>query len=433
MAAVNETTRGLFSFIERSPTAFHAVENARLRLEAAGFRPLLESRDWDLTPGQGYYVTRNQSSLLAFRVPQTLTGFVIGAAHTDSPCLKLKENMELRPEGYTKLDVEKYGGMLMAPWLDRPLSVAGRLVAASASGVETRLVNLDRDLLVIPSLAIHMDRTANDGKKWDAQVDLLPLLGKGDRALLPMLAEEAGLRMEDILSFDLFVYNRDRGTVLGPDGEFILCPRLDDLQCVYGLLQGFLRAAPRDGTLPVLALFDNEEIGSETRQGAMSTFLYDVLRRICRSRGLSETDYLRCVAQSLMISADNAHGVHPNHPEKAALTNRPRLGEGVVIKYGPRYATDGPAAAMLRQILQRAGVPTQTYFNHSNVPGGGTLGCISGTQVSLHTADVGLSQLAMHSACETAGTADTDHLIRAMEACFSARITETGPETFSVE
>ena len=429
---MEDMTKGLFSFIEASPTSFHAARNAEEALKEKGFQLLLESENWDLVPGGNYYVTRNQSSLIAFRVPETVTGFMVGAAHTDSPCLKLKENMELRLEGYTKLDAEKYGGMLLSPWLDRPLSVAGRLLVATETGTASVLVNLDRDLLVIPSLAIHMDRSANEAKKWDFQQDLLPLAGKGDVKLLPLLAEEAGVRTEDILAFDLFAYNRDKGTRVGVDGEFLLCPRLDDLQCVYGLLQGFLRA-DRPKAMPVLCLFDSEETGSMTRQGAQATFLQDVLRRVCRSRGLSEQDYLRCVAQSLMVSADNAHGVHPNHPEKAALTSRPKLGEGVVVKYGAHYATDGAAAALMRQILRQAQVPMQAYFNHSNIPGGGTLGNISLTQVSMHTVDIGLAQLAMHSANEVSGAADTDHLIRAMAACFGARLTETGPETFTVE
>ncbi len=429
---MDEITKGLFAFIGASPTAFHVVANVKEALEQAGFVPLLESKGWDLTPGRGYYVVRNQSSLIAFWVPETFTGFMVAAAHTDSPCLKLKENMELYPEGYTKLDAEKYGGMLLSPWFDRPLSVAGRLLVATEKGTRAVLVNLDRDLMVIPSLAIHMDRAANDGKRLDIQTDMLPLLGKGACALLPMLAEEAGVAVEDILSQDLFVYNRDKGTILGAEGELMLCPRLDDLQCVYALLQGFLQAEqPRN--LPVLCLFDNEEVGSETRQGAMSTFLYDVLRRVCEARGLGETDYLRCVAQSLMISADNAHGVHPNHPEKAALTNRPKLGDGLVIKFGARYATDGSTAALFRRLLQREGIPSQTYFNHSNTTGGGTLGNIAETKVSMHTIDVGLAQLAMHSACEVAGTADTASMIRAMALCFSARLMETGLEEFTIE
>lgn len=429
---MTETTQKLFDFIANSPTSFHAVSNAAAALEAASFQPLREGAEWKLEAGRGYYVTRNQSSLLAFRVPETITGFMVGTAHTDSPCLKLKENMELHPEGYTKLDVEKYGGLLISPWLDRPLSVAGRLMVATENGVSPMLVNIDRNLLVIPNLAIHMDRTLNETKKWDAQADLMPLLGQGDLELLPMLAETAGISAEDILSFDLFVYNRDQGTVLGAREEFILCPRLDDLQCAFALLQGFLRAE-RPKAMPVLCLFDNEEVGSQTRQGAMSTFLYDTLRRVCASQGLTEEDYLRCVAQSLMISADNAHGVHPNHPEKAALTNRPKLGQGPVIKYGPRYATDGPSAALLQRLLKAAGVPVQCYFNHTNVPGGGTLATLSGSQVSMHAVDVGLAQFAMHSACETAGTADTDYLIRAMEVCFSAALRETGDEQFSID
>lgn len=431
-AIMNDTTKKLFSFIEKSPTSFHAVKNAADALDAAGFHPLREGAQWELSPGSGYYVTRNQSSLIAFRVPERITGFMAGAAHTDSPCLKLKENMELHPEGYTKLDAEKYGGMLIAPWLDRPLSIAGRLMVSTKDGVAPVLVNLNRDLLVIPNMAIHMDRTLNETKKWDAQVDLLPLLSKGDRKLLPLLAEQAGVAPEDILSFDLFVYNRDQGTVLGPDGEFILCPRLDDLQCAFGLLEGFLQAATPKA-MPVLCLFDNEEVGSQTRQGAMSTFFCDTLRRVCQARGLSEEDYLRCVAQSLMVSADNAHAVHPNHPEKAALTNRPMLGDGPVIKHGPRYATDSVSDALMRQIFKAANVPCQSYFNHTNVAGGGTLANISGTQVSMHAVDIGLPQLAMHSACETAGTADTDYLIRTMAVCFSAKITEIGTEHFAIE
>jgi len=426
-------TQDLFTFIEQSPTAFHAAENARRALEAAGFTGLLESEPWRLAPGRGYYVTRNQSSLIAFRTPEAPAGFLTGAAHLDSPCLKLKEHMELRADGYTRLDAEKYGGMLMATWLDRPLSVAGRLMAATPAGVRGILVNLSRDLLVIPSLAIHMDRESGNGKKLDFQQDMPPLLGLGEPELLPLLAENAGVAAGDILSWDLYVYNRDRCTLLGPKEELILCPRLDDLQCAFALLRGFLAAAPNREQAQVLALFDSEEVGSQTRQGALSTFLQDVLRRICLCLGLEEEQYLRCVAGSLMVSADNAHGVHPAHPEKAALTNRPRPGAGVVVKYGPRYATDGPAAAIFRRILRQAGIPEQVYFNHSDIPGGGTLGLLSGTQVSMHTVDVGCAQLAMHAALETGGEADTGYLSRAMEAFYVASLRETGPEAFEVQ
>lgn len=429
---MKDTSKNLFSFIAGSPTSFHAVETAKKALEQAGFLPLSEGETWSLTPGQGYFVTRNQSSLIAFRMPETVEGFLIAAAHTDSPCFRVKSQSSVQAEGYTKLDIDKYGGMIFSSWLDRPLSVAGRLMVETETGVNARLVSIDRDLMVIPSLAIHMDRTINEGKKLTAQTDLMPLLGKGELDILDLAAEAAGVERDRILSHDLFVYNRTPGTRLGADGELILCPRLDDLQCVYGLLEGFLKqSAPK--AVPVLCLFDSEEVGSQTVQGAMSTFLSDVLRRISRAASLDRESYLRALSRSLLVSADNAHGVHPNHPEKAALTSRPKLGEGVVFKYGSGYATTGISAALLLDILKQKDIPTQTYHNHADIPGGGTLGCLSLTQVSVRTVDIGLAQLAMHSACETAGAADTGYLIDAMEAFFGSRLQETAPGSFTVE
>lgn len=429
---MNEITKGLFDFIAASPTSYHAVENAAKLLEQAGYQPLLEGERWELTPGQGYYVTRNGSSLIAFRMTERVQGFMAAAAHTDSPALGIKNRAAIYAEGYTKLDVSKYGGMIFSTWLDRPLSIAGRVMVETEQGVESRLLNIDRDLLVIPNVAIHMDRTVNEGKKLSVQVDLMPLLGKGKLDFEAFVAEELGIPREKLLSHDLILYARDRGSCLGVEEELILCPRLDDLQCVYGLLQGFLHMNDPKAT-PVLCLFDNEEVGSYSRQGAMATFHLDVLRRICEAAGLSEGEYQRVIANSMMVSADNAHGVHPNHPEKAALSSRPRLGEGVVIKYGSGYATTGISDALLRQLLKKAEVPVQDYFNHSDIAGGGTLGQLALTQVPMFTVDIGLAQLAMHSACETAGTADTGYLIRAMECFFGGRIRETAPGSFAVE
>lgn len=305
-------------------------------------------------------------------------------------------------------------------------------MVSTDQGVESRLVNLDQDLMVIPSLAIHMDRTTNDGKRLTAQTDLMPLLSKGNVDILDLVAQELGVDRKQILAQDLFVYNRETGTRLGPEGELILCPRLDDLQCVYGLLEGFLRQNTPLET-PVLCLFDNEEIGSSTAQGAMSTLLPDVLRRICLEQGLGEKEYLRLLAGSMMVSADNAHGVHPNHPEKAALTNRPKLGEGVVVKYGTGYATTGASAGLLLEMLRRRNIPVQSYFNHSDVAGGSTLGALSVTQVSVRTVDIGLAQLAMHSANETAGAADIGYLVDAMETFFGAAIRETADGSYLVD
>ncbi len=429
---MNEITRGLFDYIDRSPTAFHAVYNAARALEQAGYTRILESEAWNLEAGKGYYVTRNDSSLIAFRMTEQIHGFMAAAAHTDSPSFRLKEHAAVFSEGYTKLDANKYGGMILSTWMDRPLSVAGRVMVETETGVETRLLNMDRDLLVIPNVAIHMDRSINDGKKLSAQVDLMPLLGKGNIDFRELVAKELGIETEQILSHDLFLYARDKGKTLGPEEELILSPRLDDLQCVYALLQGFLGMSDPKAT-PVMCLFDSEEIGSQTRQGAMATFHQDVLRRICLEAGLTEKEYHQAVAHSMMVSADNAHGVHPNHPEKAALTNRPKMGDGVVIKYGPGYATSGISDSLLRQMLHRNNIPFQRFFNHSDISGGRTLGELAVTQVPLYTVDVGLAQLAMHSACETAGAADTGYLIDAMTAFFAAKITETAPGSFLVE
>ena len=431
---MNHITQGLFDFIAESPVSFFTVAAAEKQLRAAGYSELLECESWDLIPGHGYYVICNQSSLVAFRVPETpmpAAGFMIGAAHTDSPCLRIKENAELQLEGYTRLDVEKYGGMIRAAWMDRPLSVAGRLLVATEDGIETRLINMDRDLAVIPGLAIHMDRTINGGKSISIQTDMIPLLGKGKLDFLALAAEAAGTEKEKILSYDLYLYNRVRGTTVGVDGEFILCPRLDDLQCVYGLLQGFLQVEDPKA-IPVLALFDSEEIGSQTRQGALSPFLQDVLRRICMSCGLGESEYLRMLTGSMLVSADNAHGVHPNHPEKAALTCRPKLGDGIVFKYGEGYSTTGISAALLRRILLGSGIPMQTYYNHSDIAGGHTLGNLATTQLPVCTVDIGLAQLAMHSAVETAGTADTGYLITAMQRYFSAGLEQSSAGDYRV-
>ena len=429
---MNDTIRGLFDYIAASPTSYHAVDNAAKMLEKAGFRELLEGEDWLLVPGEGYYVTRSRSSLIAFRMTEKVHGFMAAAAHTDSPCFRIKENAAVFSEGYTKLDANKYGGMIYSTWMDRPLSVAGRVMVETETGVESRLVDLDRDLLVIPNVAIHMDRAINDGKKYSPQVDLMPILGKGKLDFEDFIAGQIGVGKEKILSHDLFLYARDKGTCLGPEEELILCPRLDDLMCVYGLLEGFIAAKDPKAT-PVLCLFDSEEVGSQTRQGAMATFHQDVLRRICVAAGLGEGEYHRVVAHSMMVSADNAHGVHPNHPEKAALTNRPKMGDGIVIKYGPGYATAGISDALLRQMLKKIGVPVQSFFNHSGISGGRTLGELAVTQVPLYTVDIGLAQLAMHSACETAGSADEGYLIEAMKTFFAAKITETASGSFLVE
>ncbi|MGN0718900.1 MAG: M18 family aminopeptidase [Anaerovoracaceae bacterium] len=424
-----ETVKQLFDFITSSPSPFHAVWNMKQRLESEGYEQLLESQNWELKEGGKYYVIRNGSSILAFRIPKTeFRGFQIMASHSDSPSFKIKENPEMEVEGhYVKLNVEKYGGMLCAPWLDRPLSVAGRLVVREGNRLVTKLVSVDRDLVLIPNLAIHMNREANDGYKYNAQKDMLPLYGMGCEkgTFLKQIAEAAGVHAENIVGSDLFLYNRMEGSIWGAEEEFISIGNLDDLQCAFASLQAFL-AAEDGGSIPVHCVFDNEEVGSSTKQGAASTFLLDTLQRINEGLGRTNGQYHQALASSFMLSADNAHAVHPNQADKTCPTNRPYPNGGVVIKYSAnqKYTTDGMAAAIFTRICEEAEVPYQTFLNRSDLPGGSTLGNISNTQVALNTVDIGLAQLAMHSPYETGGVKDTDYLIRAAKKFYETSVTE---------
>ena len=419
-----DTVQKLFRFLDESPTCYHAAANAKAALTAAGAVELRESEQWKLEKGTLYVVERGDSALVAFRVPEgPFHGFLMAAAHSDSPTFKVRETAEAASAGNTlRLSVEPYGGGVWRGWLDRPLSVAGRVVIRQGDRLVSRLVNIDRDLLVIPSVAIHMDRSVNKGAELNPAVDLLPLLGCGKEpgAFRKLIAEAAGVREEHLLSTELFLYPRTKAVQTGLNGEFIVSPRLDDLQCVFGCLEGFLAAKP-GGSLPVLAVFNNEEVGSNTRQGADSTFLTDVLERIAHGCGLDSEAWKAAVANSFMVSADNAHAIHPAHPEYADKGEFPVLGGGIVIKYNAnqRYTTDAVSGAVFQAICQEAGVPVQRYSNRADLPGGSTLGNISTAHLSVPTVDIGLPQLAMHSVCETAGAGDTDLLVKAMAAYFS--------------
>lgn len=419
-----DTVQKLFRFLDESPTCYHAAANAKAALTAVGAVELRESEQWKLEKGTLYVVERGDSALVAFRVPEgPFHGFLMAAAHSDSPTFKVRETAEAASAGNTlRLSVEPYGGGVWRGWLDRPLSVAGRVVIRQGDRLVSRLVNIDRDLLVIPGVAIHMDRSVNKGAELNPAVDLLPLLGCGKEpgAFRKLIAEAAGVREEHLLSTELFLYPRTKAVQTGLNGEFIVSPRLDDLQCVFGCLEGFLAAKP-GGSLPVLAVFNNEEVGSNTRQGADSTFLTDVLERIAHGCGLDSEAWKAATANSFMVSADNAHAIHPAHPEYADKGEFPVLGGGIVIKYNAnqRYTTDAVSGAVFQAICQEAGVPVQRYSNRADLPGGSTLGNISTAHLSVPTVDIGLPQLAMHSVCETAGAADTDYLVKAMTAYFS--------------
>lgn len=413
----------LFNFIDQSPTCFHAVENLEKILDKEGFTKLEEKELWQIDKKGKYYVNRNGSSLIAFTLPDKKpSGFHMVAAHSDSPCFKIKESPEIAVDNfYLKLNVEKYGGMILSTWLDRPLSIAGRIVIREKDGLHCRLVNLDKDAAIIPNLAIHMNSNMNKGVEYNPQTDMQPIIAdasfKGN--FLKLIAKEADVKEKEILGADLFLYNRDRCRLIGADDTFIAGPRLDDLECAFAGMTALVGETP-ENYINFCVVFDNEEVGSGTKQGAASTFLKDVLVRICSRLGIGEEEYRCMLVDSFLISADNAHAFHPNNPEKADTTNRPALNGGIVIKYhgSQRYATDAYSAAVMKDICNRADVPYQSYANRSDIPGGSTLGNIAMSQVSVNTVDIGLPQLAMHSALETAGAKDVSYLIEALRVFY---------------
>ena len=433
----NVISRKMLEFLDASPNAFFAVANLADMLTKAGAVRLYEGEKWSIKEGVKYFVTRNDSAIIAFEVPsKKFNGFQIMASHCDSPVFKIKANAEVEVEkNYVKLNVEKYGGMLLYPWFDRPLSVAGRVMVKTDSGIETRLVNIDKDLCIIPSLAIHMDREANNGHKLNVQSEMLPLFSEdGEDAkgsFLKLVAATAHVKEEDILDTDLFLYIREKGTFTGLNDEFVSSGRIDDLQCAFGSIQGFIGSKPTEST-SVCCVFDNEEVGSGTKQGAASTFLKDTLRRIdlafIEDKSEIEEDMTMKLASSFMVSADNAHAVHPSYTDKADPTNRPYLNKGIVIKYSAnqKYTTDAVSGAIFKEICSRGKVPYQTFLNRSDMIGGSTLGNISNSQVALNTVDIGLPHLAMHSPYETAGARDTEYLVDAAKILFATSLVSRG-------
>lgn len=435
-----ESSKELLTFLQKSPSVFHAIHNIKDELTANGYEELLEGKSWKIVPGGKYFVSRNQSSIIAVNVGTDLDdySFNVASAHSDCPTFKVKENAEIEVKGkYTQLNTEGYGGMLCATWFDKPLSVAGRVMVKEGNKIVTKLLNIDRDLLMIPNVAIHMNRSVNDGYKYNKQVDMLPLFGgadtkKGD--FKKMIAKELGVEEDAIYGNDLYLYNRTAPSIWGANEEFISSQHLDDLQCGFAALKGFLKGNnPKN--INVYACFDNEEVGSATKQGARSTFLYDVLHRVNSALGKTEEDYYRAIASSFMISGDNAHAVHPNHPEYTDVANCVYMNEGVVVKMQgeQKYTSDAVSIAVFRDLCNKAGVPVQFFANRSDAAGGSTLGNISATKVSMNTVDIGLPQLAMHSSYETAGLKDTYYMIKVMETFFCTNITEEESGVLSVD
>ena len=420
-----EILRDLMNFLDSSVTMFHAINECEKVLKDSGYIYLPENEKWNIRAGK-YYTKRNSSSLIAFDIADGDYHFQISAAHSDSPTFKLKDRPIIESNGYLKLNVEAYGGMIDATWLDKPLTLAGRVMVDTGCGIETRLLYIDKDLLIIPNVPIHFNREINKGFAFNNQVDMLPVFSAGNLSEADfdkMLAKELGVKPEAILAKDLYLVNRQKAAVIGYDNELISSGRLDDLECVYTSLLGFIEAMNNDH-INVFAVFDNEEVGSVTKQGAMSTFLVSTLNRINKALGKSDEDYYRAIAKSMLISCDNAHAIHPNHPELFDVKNRPVLNKGIAIKESAnqKYTTDAFSRAVLKKILDKNNIPYQTFANRSDIIGGSTLGNLSNTAVSMNAVDIGLPQLAMHSAYETAGAKDVEYAIEALRAFFETNI-----------
>lgn len=414
-------TQELIEFISKSPVSFSVIQNSSELLQAKGFQ-YLKQTDKPVKGGK-YYITRNGSSLIAFSLPlETPNGFMISASHSDSPLFKLKSNYAVKAcDRYLKLDTESYGGGIFSSWFDRPLSLAGRLVVKDGIRLKVVPFAIDRDICIIPNTCIHFNRDLNNGYKFNPSIDTLPLAGEWDESgLLDLICAVTEIEKKNVISSDIYVYNRMKGSFLGLQNEFFASPRIDDQQCAYLSLRAILDAEGSK-SIPICCIFDNEEVGSSTKQGAASDFLKETLDCIAE---VYENNTSELLCSSLMLSCDNAHAMHPNHPELSDPKNAPHMNGGIVIKHNAnqKYTTDAVSEALFLEICQRAGVPVQHFSNRSDLAGGSTLGSIASARVSMNTVDIGLAQLAMHSSYETAGTKDSQYLFEALRLFFNSSI-----------
>lgn len=421
----------LMTFLDASPVNFLAADTISRRLDEAGFRRLEQADRWTLERSGKYYITKNGSAVFAFIVGsgEASDGFRIISAHSDSPGFRIKPRAAMRAAGdVIKLNTEVYGGPILYTWFDRPLSIAGRVILRGGDILRPRAVNVrfDRPILTIPHLAIHFNRSVNEGNPLSKQKDMLPVIamtdgcGDPDTILPRLLAERLDIAVDDIVDFDLSLYDTTPACLVGLNGEFITSGRLDDLSMAYSAMTALTESDADCAQTRVMAIFDNEETGSGTKQGAASPELANLLTRIAGALGADNEDYLRAVARSFMISADNAHGVHPNYAEKQDPTNHPRLGGGPVIKINAncKYMTDADSSAVYSMICERAGVPCQYFVNHSDSAGGSTLGNILTSQIALRGVDMGAALWAMHSVRETASVIDHEYIIASFKEFF---------------
>lgn len=427
---MNEVTR-LLETLKVSTSPFHAVEEAAKQLQAAGYSELNLGDSWKLEAGKGYYIKAYMSTMIAFRVNENCQAgdpFRLASAHTDWPCMHLKPSPEVTSGKYAKVNVEVYGGPILNTWMDRPLSLAGKVSIKGKSNwePEVRLVDFDRPMLTIPNVAIHMNREVNSGISYNPQVDMLPLCGilsdtfNKDDFFLKTLAQELNVEPEAILDYEFYVYDREVGEVFGFQNEFISAPRLDNITSVQACLTGLIESKRAEG-VDLIALFDNEEIGSRTKQGAASTLLERVIEKICICLNRSREEFLNTLLNSFMLSIDVAHAIHPNHPEKCDIKNQIYLNDGFALKIASSqaYATDSSAIGIIESICQANEIPYKKFSNRSDIKGGGTLGSIASACLAMKTVDVGVPMLAMHSARETMGAADQVALVNLVRAYFN--------------
>lgn len=431
---VKSFAREVIEFIDESPSTYHVVKNCSDILDENGFERIMPREKWEIKKGGKYFLKKSSSTIIAFTVGEDFdvkNGFKIFGAHTDSPCFRIKPSPEIVTENVVRLNTEVYGGPILSTWFDRPLSIAGRVIVKGENSFFPRTVKIkiDEPLLTIPNLAIHQNREVNNGVKIDKQNDVLPVISlinknfEREGYLERVILEKTGIKKEDIIDFDLYLYATEKGCLLGANEEFMSSPKIDNLASVYTGLIGLLEAEENQDRINIFVAFDNEEIGSATKQGADSNYLLNTLERISLALGLSRGDFLQMLESSYILSADAAHAVHPAHLGKTDPTNRGRINEGISIKISAKqkYTSDGYSIAVIKQLIEGTEIQIQPFVNESNELGGSTIGPISSTHLDIDGVDLGVPMFAMHSVRELCGIFDVFYLKELAKEFFSKR------------
>ena len=431
---VKSFAREVIEFIDESPSTYHVVKNCSDILDENGFERIMPREKWEIKKGGKYFFKKSSSTIIAFTVGENFDvkkGFKIFGAHTDSPCFRIKPNPEIVTENVVRLNTEVYGGPILSTWFDRPLSIAGRVIVKGENSFFPRTVKIkiDEPLLTIPNLAIHQNREVNNGVKIDKQNDVLPVISlinknfEREGYLERVILEKTGIKKEDIIDFDLYLYATEKGCLLGANEEFMSSPKIDNLASVYTGLIGLLEAEENQDRINIFVAFDNEEIGSATKQGADSNYLLNTLERISLALGLSRGDFLQMLESSYILSADAAHAAHPAHLGKTDPTNRGRINEGISIKISAKqkYTSDGYSIAVIKQLIEGTEIQIQPFVNESNELGGSTIGPISSTHLDIDGVDLGVPMFAMHSVRELCGIFDVFYLKELAKEFFSKR------------